>query len=755
MGPFEPAVRGALQLTAHVVLVLVTLAYLGVGVGYFTLARRLRQRLVLAAPQVGLALLACVPGIASLLGVPVVVSGWVVAAGATITNLVVLWRLRSRRPGISGWAAGRRALGAQLRFLAATTVGVCAVSSVYLFKDVANRFPDPWGSSDFFGYWITAEYLYGHGATQAAQRAQGEFQSVSLLNHWLTIFRPGSSAVLAFFGLLGGRERIIAFVQPLICATIVLALASLRLLLDAARIRSSIPVAAACLCSFTYFTLYYSYLAQGVGVALLLAGFIVLHAHLRDARGGVVQGVAAGLILVAAVLSHEAQASLLASGLGAYLIAIAGTRWRAGRGLGRLAARGWVPGLVLAAAGVLFGARLYATTRYFASLNPMVGWEWPRLPDLSVLLGLASPFTVSGARDDGWAELWGAGMVAAVSAHGVARRLPAALLGSLVLAEVLLILVALHHVVLGTGNASHAVWKATSLFAFVVPFAFAVGVLTLQRRLGDRPLRRAVTALVLWLWLACELVVVLRTPPKPSMLGYRAVQLIRRNMERYRIVTPVRGQWLQAVARNPERHGVRGIEDDGTRRVECHADTVFLWDRASGGAGQEIDAAGRYRLGFPPQRIDFSRSPADAWMIRGFHAHEPHFRWAERRAVLVLGRPTATLEADLLVDLPLLRATRGASVDGQPMELVVNDVKVASFMARPEQVSYRFTVPPWVRDRCARFALIEFRAAYDYQAGLGVNAHDTRRIAWGLRRIAFLERQVASGVEGRPHARRG
>ncbi|WP_224240299.1 hypothetical protein [Hyalangium gracile] len=714
----------AVVFSLHVVLVLAVFGWVGLSLVRL-LPAPLASRPVYSAAPLGFTLATTWMGVLTELGVTGGYSGGTLLLAATVANaLQAPSALRAMATTPRGSVARPLAITLGLTLLA------CAVSSFMAFRDSEMHFGDPWGSGDYFYYWFAGDYIAELGGAPAQALLQQRFSHDLAGVLFLLSFRPGSYAPLDLFLGFGPSGAVDRFLLPLLTADVVLILLALRLLLELHQVRWVLPLLLVALSPLNYFGVRFSYVAQYAGVALLVFAAAGLDAltqagpHRRAAPWMV------GLLLAAGVLSYDNQlfpVGLLVAGHATLQVLMArgeaGMSWK--EALRRAARVSAIPIAVVTGTALAFSPRILSGLRLFASLRPLPGWEWTRLPRLEDILGFRGFYPVPEPALPLWVEV--ALFIGAAGLCWLAwrRRLRSAAAVSALVAQTAQLIIALLYYRAGIGNASHAVWKSVSLFALLVPLLCAVGVLELGERWRGRAWRLASVALLL-VAAGVQLRALWVLPPVGPWFDRSLVELVRAHMEQRDLFVPLFDpQHIIPVVRRPESSRVRVVEMNGRVLPRCTPEGVAIWDARKGEGGTVMDSAGHYRLGLPPRELDFPAGRGQAWVLWGLWPQgDGSQQLVESTAAILLGAPGPELELTARVLNSSRPARVKVAVDGIPLGEAVFE--------GAEPSTQRFAVPAEVLERCrSSFASIRLEPAPGTEAPAGVSS------TLGVMRLAF------------------
>lgn len=748
-----PFLKDSIALFISTAAILIVLAYFGGAFSLLFYSKKIKAHGLYLLPATGLAVVGLGCGIPSFFDIPVDYSAPTLAVLASCVNAAVL--LRRGKCG-HNWHLNISMLnlmGAMAKIIGITLLAViCA--SIFEYSYPGNSFHSIWGSGDFTGYWDAADYLKQYGGTLRSYASQSTYGPQDFVHLWvLGAMKYASNAALAFFSVLPFIRTELVIV-PLIVATISAALLLLIVLSEESGEKSLLPVILAAVVPFTYFCLYFSYLAQAMGTCLTMLLVLLLgQINNREEESYSFRGIlAAALVGLAAMLAHESQIAIVIAVVAIYMVLkFSGDLIEMRRGGKRLSVAyiriEQTPLLVLfvliLALAFPFSERMVASIEYYANLRPMVGWEWPRLPSVEDFIGMNVPYAATPNKTATWLLVILAVGFVVPTGMGLSRQKHALSLFSLLFAQSLIVLSGLWYVMHNVQNASHAVWKAASLFDWLIVFLFASGLITYWRKFSDRKGIRGALACIIAILYVVPILALLHMTKLPQMYNTMLVDLLRRHNgggERAFILSYPR-EWMSSHFYDPVVKSTKKLpmtfRDWRDKGFVCDPNIDrFIWQNTGGAAGDSWDSEGPYRFGLPPRLIDLSKASGDPWLLSGFYDWEGYrYRWARKHVTFVLGHPTNSLSIRARAQMNFIRTVAGRNVSSMPMKVLVNGIEVGEIRATSGVHTYELFVPKNVISRCHQYAVVNISAKYDYHPRL--NAQNPRMISWGAMTFGF------------------
>ena len=700
-------VRGLLAPIAGIVLIF----YLcGLGLALRFLPRVLSRSFLLTAPALGVAAIAVLLLPLSYAGCPPGKAAWPLVLGLVATNfwqLILLFR-KSLRRGAALLIVGLKRDGVQVLI---GFLGIVLVSSAFM-KGTGASYPlAPWGSSDFADYWIVGDYLQKNAEGSDAYFSQTEFRSEGLRAHVAGPFaRSGSMSLLAFSAKILTSGESYKVLNPLIIAFQFLLLLLLLLFCRLQEWRSPWLLPFFLLHSWMMFPLFFTYYNQASAFPVAFQGVLAFGVGLRCNRLHRLRWIGASILLGAAIVEYPA--ILVAASCSCLLILGLDQTGRP-VGLSGLWARrrpALASALVVAMASAYYWPRILAEVQFQSSQDPLVGWEWKRLIAGPEILGWAPilsssisasyfPFLVLLLLNLLMIACFVRGILACVR-----RALAIGLLGGMFA----LLLPTLVKLMQGVGNASHAytkVWSMYGMVFFVICLggAIAFGASAVTAR--GRVLKSLIFAFALWMEAESLGKSNQATVYSPSFIDFvrSSVTGNRKVMLRDYL------EWgsFDAVLMKREDLLIQKSSDvfdhlGRPRKID------FIWVEPKSKSDRFWRQKGDFRVGLPPDNIDFSLQKGTAWMLPNTSIWEGGRVLTEGATGFFLGSPKATLELVLGM----------VSRSGEPavpakVSILVNGELVHEGDLGKVRERFKIDVPARFYRKGDDYALIEVKGAFD------------------------------------------
>lgn len=615
------------HLAWQVVVLLVLETVIGFAVAAAVLPRFFRARWLLAAPLVGMALNSAVVLPLSFAGFSVAQVWWVPLVVASAGAAFVLIRQRGRMRAL---VLGAKSAG--FTMLAAVLIVTC-VSSYYLTSRGTGSTRDLWGSSDFFDYWVTADYLQKYSAAYPAYVRQKEFKSGDVERHLALGARLGMIANLATWSRVFSPGDSYRIINAAVVGGMVGWLLVLRLFLDRERVRARWPVLLVALHPMLYCLLFFTYYSQATMLPLSVLTLMLLEQRTRRWR----EGVATGAILGANFLSYAALAVPFAF---AGAISLGRALWKRMpvRSIARVVLLPWLVAITVSS--------YYLTQPAFELLfvnaqTVQGGWEWRSLVAFPEIFGIAPLAGYFLPLDEPDERLWANIFLGAVALsllvlawRGLRQRM---LFSAVVGSTVLLLAVALSKVAQGIPNASHGVFKIVSQYGLLIFVIMLIPIATLLRRkiVSWLPVA-ALAALGAWLWQAWPAVDF--GAEQRALFKPEAVAFVREQAQRVPKVCVLFarfGWWRanipEAILRRKEQIVMKNTKPlFDPAQIEPVA---FIYDSELGTPAATLARSEHYRIGTPPSAVNFASRGERMWVQQGV----PAFWEKSKRCVLTLG----------------------------------------------------------------------------------------------------------------------
>ncbi len=632
----------AFHLGGQVLLLYVLSAFVGFGLVVAFLPAFFRSRWVLVAPLAGVAFHAVITTPLAVLGFPVQQIFWCPFAIALLLNAYAVFQAKANLRRHLGFAYLRSRL-ARLLSLAVVVVLVCT----YLVTSRnTSSVDDLWGSSDFFDYWVMADYSQNYGSNMEAYRQQSEYESIDVVRHLTDGARLGVITVLSSWSAVVSPRNTYKILTAAIVTGILSWIWVLQLFLDRHRIRALWPMLLVAVHPLLYCLLYFSYFSQTTCLPIAVVSFIVLEDHISRCMRGRShhrQGFVAGVLLGSNLLSYAAMAVpifmfILATGWRFFKARF----WRTRSWKGML-----VPACTAFAVCFYYLPHPIRELLFVNAQKVQGGWNWqglvgfPELFGVASLLGYFLPVSTYTERVTQNVIL---GIVFLVLFWAALKHLRLRVTVFAVAFSTLCLLgLSASKILAGIANANHGFFKILSQFGPLLFIITLIGLASLLRGRIQSGVMKGVLLFALIGWVFLEWRAVAVGADQRYLFRAEAVELVRdelKDTERVCMMFDRFGWWSpnihEAMTKRPERFVLRSSDELLQRRGPAPR---FIYDAELGQPSGTPRRSGSYFSGKPPSRLSFSDRPAEmAWIQRG----QPWFKIGGNRSCVVIMAPATS-----------------------------------------------------------------------------------------------------------------